>query len=87
MFLVYGGVGMAAQSSWVLILTLPLAIVIRYGVVRREEMYLERRFGGAYRDYKARVRRWLQTPAGAPMPLDSGRRADASRLRQARRCL
>ncbi|WP_353641861.1 isoprenylcysteine carboxylmethyltransferase family protein [Mesorhizobium sp. WSM2239] len=59
MFLIYGGVGVAAQSSWLLILTLPLAIAIRYGVVAREEAYLERRFGDAYRDYKARVRRWL----------------------------
>ena len=58
-FLVYGGIGMAARSPWTLILTLPLAITIRYGVVAREETYLERRFGDAYRDYKARVRRWL----------------------------
>ena len=27
--------------------------------VAREEAYLERRFGDAYQDYKARVRRWL----------------------------
>jgi protein-S-isoprenylcysteine O-methyltransferase Ste14 len=59
MFLLYGGVGVAARSPWILILTLPLAITIRYGVVAREEAYLERRFGDAYRDYKARVRRWL----------------------------
>jgi protein-S-isoprenylcysteine O-methyltransferase Ste14 len=59
LFLVYGGIGVAAGSPWVLILTLPLAITIRYGVVAREEAYLERRFGDAYRDYKARVRRWL----------------------------
>jgi protein-S-isoprenylcysteine O-methyltransferase Ste14 len=59
MFLVYGGIGVAARSPWILIFTLPLAITIRYGVVAREEAYLERRFGGAYRDYKARVRRWL----------------------------
>jgi protein-S-isoprenylcysteine O-methyltransferase Ste14 len=59
MFLVYGGIGIAAPSPWTLILTLPLAIAIRYGVVAREEAYLERRFGDAYRDYKARVRRWL----------------------------
>jgi protein-S-isoprenylcysteine O-methyltransferase Ste14 len=38
---------------------LPLALTIRYGVVRREEAYLERRFGDAYRAYKTRVRRWL----------------------------
>jgi protein-S-isoprenylcysteine O-methyltransferase Ste14 len=59
MFLLYAGIGAAAQGPWILILTLPLAITIRYGVVAREEAYLERRFGDAYRDYKARVRRWL----------------------------
>jgi protein-S-isoprenylcysteine O-methyltransferase Ste14 len=59
MFLLYGGIGVAARSPWVLILVLPLAITIRYGVVAREEAYLERRFGDAYRDYRARVRRWL----------------------------
>jgi protein-S-isoprenylcysteine O-methyltransferase Ste14 len=59
MFLVYGGIGVAARSPWTLILSLPLAVTIRYGVVAREEAYLERRFGDAYRDYKARVRRWL----------------------------
>lgn len=59
MFMLYLGIGMATASPWALILTLPLAITIRYGVVAREEAYLERRFGGAYRDYRARVRRWL----------------------------
>jgi protein-S-isoprenylcysteine O-methyltransferase Ste14 len=59
MFLVYGAIGIAARSPWTLILTLPLAITLRHGVVAREEAYLERRFGDAYRDYKARVRRWL----------------------------
>jgi len=59
MFLLYAGIGLAARSPWVLILALPLAIALRYGVVAREEAYLERRFGDTYRDYKARVRRWL----------------------------
>lgn len=59
MFLIYGSIGLAASSPWILILTLPLAITIRYGVVAREEAYLERLFGDAYRYYKARVRRWL----------------------------
>ncbi|WP_051442861.1 isoprenylcysteine carboxylmethyltransferase family protein [Mesorhizobium sp. WSM3626] len=58
-FLMYGGIGVATQSSWVLILTLPLVFMVRYGVVAREEAYLERRFGDIYRGYKARVRRWL----------------------------
>ena len=57
--LLYDGIGLAARSPWTVILTLPLAITIRYGVVAREEAYLERRFGDAYRQYKAHVRRWL----------------------------
>jgi protein-S-isoprenylcysteine O-methyltransferase Ste14 len=59
MLLLYAGIGTAARSPWVLILALPLVIILRYGVIAREETYLERRFGDAYRDYKARVRRWL----------------------------
>lgn len=59
MFLVYLGIGIAVRSPSILILTLPLAIAIRYGVVAREEAYLERRFGAGYREYKARVRRWV----------------------------
>src|SRR5207245_3120611 len=34
-------------------------LVIRYGVVAREEAYLERKFGDVYLGYKSRVRRWL----------------------------
>jgi protein-S-isoprenylcysteine O-methyltransferase Ste14 len=59
MCLLYAGIGLATASPWVLTLALPLAITLRYGVVAREEAYLERRFGDVYRDYKARVRRWL----------------------------
>jgi protein-S-isoprenylcysteine O-methyltransferase Ste14 len=59
LFLIYVGIAIAARSLSALILTLPVAIMIRYGVVAREEAYLEGRFGDAYRDYKARVRRWL----------------------------
>jgi protein-S-isoprenylcysteine O-methyltransferase Ste14 len=59
MFLLYAGIGIAARSPWVLILALPLLFILRYGVVAREEAYLERRFGDTYRNYKARVRRWL----------------------------
>jgi protein-S-isoprenylcysteine O-methyltransferase Ste14 len=59
MFLIYAGIGVAALSPWALVIMLPIAIIMRYGVVAREEAYLERRFGDAYRYYKARVRRWL----------------------------
>jgi len=59
MFLLYAGIGIASGSLWILILIVPLAIVIRFGVIAREEAYLERRFGAAYVGYKARVRRWI----------------------------
>jgi protein-S-isoprenylcysteine O-methyltransferase Ste14 len=59
MLLLYAGIGIAARSPWILILAMPLVIVMRTVVVAREEAYLERHFGAAYRDYKARVRRWL----------------------------
>src|SRR5262245_34573248 len=59
LFVIYCGIGIAARSPWALILAVPLAITISYGVVAREEAYLERRFGDAYRDYEGRVRRWL----------------------------
>ena len=59
MFLVYAGIGIVVRSPWILILVMPLAIIMRYGVIDREEAYLERRFGDAYRDYKVRVERWL----------------------------
>lgn len=58
-FLVYVAIGVLVRSPWILILVLPLAFVIRYGVVAREEAYLERRYGDAYRAYKAHVRRWV----------------------------
>jgi protein-S-isoprenylcysteine O-methyltransferase Ste14 len=59
MFLIYAGFGTIAHSPWVLILAIPLFVIMHYGVIAREETYLERRFGDEYREYKARVRRWL----------------------------
>jgi protein-S-isoprenylcysteine O-methyltransferase Ste14 len=53
------GIGIAVRSPWILLLAVPLAITFRYGVIAREEAYLDRRFGDAYRDYKTHVRRWL----------------------------
>jgi protein-S-isoprenylcysteine O-methyltransferase Ste14 len=59
MFLMYLGLGILANSIWILLLLVPLAFIIRYGVVSREEVYLERKFGDDYRAYKSRVRRWI----------------------------
>jgi protein-S-isoprenylcysteine O-methyltransferase Ste14 len=53
------GLAVAFNSLWLLLTLLPFALVIRYGVVAREEAYLEHKFGDVYRRYSARVRRWL----------------------------
>ena len=53
------GLGIAFDNPWLLLLMVLFALVIRYGVVAREEAYLERMFGDAYRGYRRRVRRWL----------------------------
>ena len=59
MALVHAGVAAAADNAWILVLLAPTLIVIRYGVIAREERYLERKFGVDYLAYKARVRRWV----------------------------
>ena len=59
MFLGLIGLAIAFDNLWLLIMLVPFALVIRYGVVAREEAYLERKFGDVYRRYRARVRRWL----------------------------
>jgi protein-S-isoprenylcysteine O-methyltransferase Ste14 len=59
MFLGHAGLAIAFDSLWLLATLVPFALVIRYGVVAREEAYLERRFGDVYRRYRTRVRRWL----------------------------
>jgi protein-S-isoprenylcysteine O-methyltransferase Ste14 len=53
------GLAIAFDSLWLLVMLVPFFLVIRYGVVAREEAYLERKFGEVYRRYRACVRRWL----------------------------
>ena len=57
--LAYFGLAILLTSVWVLLLLIPVLIVLQRGVVEREEAYLERKFGDAYRRYQARVPRWL----------------------------
>jgi protein-S-isoprenylcysteine O-methyltransferase Ste14 len=57
--LIYGGLALVIPALWPLLLLIPVVAVLSWGVVRREERYLERKFGDSYRSYKARTRRWL----------------------------
>ncbi len=47
------------DNAWILLMTPISVIVISRYAIRREEHYLEKRFGAAYLDYKQHVRRWI----------------------------
>jgi protein-S-isoprenylcysteine O-methyltransferase Ste14 len=55
----YLGITLLVNTPWPLILLSPMLLVLHWGVVRREERYLEAKFGEPYRAYKSRVRRWV----------------------------
>ncbi len=55
----YAGIGIALDAPWVRVMLLPTLVVMHYGVILREERYLERKFGKEYLGYKASVRRWI----------------------------
>jgi protein-S-isoprenylcysteine O-methyltransferase Ste14 len=57
--LLYLGVVLLINALGILLLVVPAVLVLRYGVIAREEAYLTRKFGDAYRQYTAQVRRWL----------------------------
>jgi protein-S-isoprenylcysteine O-methyltransferase Ste14 len=59
LLLVLAGIALATDGPWLLAQLVPLGLLLHFGVVRREEANLERRFGDAYRQYRRRVRRWL----------------------------
>mgnify|MGYP003637185797 CR=1 FL=1 len=53
------GLAFAGNTLWILTATVGFVGVMHYGVILREEAYLERLFGATYADYRARVRRWI----------------------------
>lgn len=57
--LLHLGVALWVDSGWLLVTLLLTLVVVSYGVIAREERYLERRFGEEYRRYRGSVRRWL----------------------------
>lgn len=55
---VYAGLAFALNSLWPFVTLAPLVLYFDR-VTRREENYLEQRFGSDFRDYKDETRRWL----------------------------
>jgi protein-S-isoprenylcysteine O-methyltransferase Ste14 len=57
--LIYVGFSFLLNTWWSLFFLVPVWIVMHNFVVRREEAYLERKFGETYLNYRRRVRRYL----------------------------
>ncbi len=53
------GIGLLFDTWWAVIALVASIPILHYGVVLREEAYLEHKFGEPYRAYKASVRRYL----------------------------
>ena len=59
LLLVMGCIAVDANSAWHLIAFVILFLFFNFGVVEREEQYLENFFGEEYIQYRNRVRRWI----------------------------
>jgi protein-S-isoprenylcysteine O-methyltransferase Ste14 len=57
--LLYIGIALLFNAGWAVLGVIPLMYIIHQRVVLPEEEYLEKKFGQEYRDYKAKVKRWL----------------------------
>lgn len=53
------GVSLLIGTWWGLIVLVPATLMLHYGVVLREERYLEQKFGESYVKFKSSVRRYL----------------------------
>lgn len=59
MFLIYTGLALLINTAWMIVLIAVLFPLMHWGVVLREERYLERKFGETYSRYCAVTRRWI----------------------------
>jgi len=59
LLLIYSGLSFILGNWWNLILLPVLILVVQEYVIKREEKYLDRRFGQSYLEYKTKVRRWI----------------------------
>jgi len=56
--LILAGLAILLASDWMLVMTVVFVVVLHFGVVRREERYLEAKFGDGYRSYMNTVPRY-----------------------------
>lgn len=55
---IVAGIGVALASDWTLVMLAGAALVVHFGVVKREERYLAAKFGEPYRQYMRAVPRY-----------------------------
>ncbi len=53
------GAGLALNSWWVIVSVSIVKPLLEHLVISKEEIYLEKKFGDLYLEYKSRVRRWI----------------------------
>lgn len=53
------GVGFLVDGWIPLLFVVPLAATLHFGVIHREEIYLQSKFGEEYSAFKRQVRRWI----------------------------
>lgn len=58
-WLILIGASLLFNTLWPLAFAPMIWVMLRFGVIRHEEVHLEALFGDAYRAYKKRVRRWI----------------------------
>jgi protein-S-isoprenylcysteine O-methyltransferase Ste14 len=66
LILLLAGIAIALASDWTLVMLVPSALILHFGVVKREEQYLEAKFGDSYRDYVTKVPRYGLPVGGRP---------------------
>jgi protein-S-isoprenylcysteine O-methyltransferase Ste14 len=53
------GIGLMLNNLWVSLSFIPSIVIIFFIAIKKEELYLENKFGQDYISYKEKVRRWF----------------------------
>jgi protein-S-isoprenylcysteine O-methyltransferase Ste14 len=73
-FPVMCGVALILALDWLLLLVVPSYFILHFCVIKREEQYLECKFGADYRRYSERVPRYVRLlRKRTPLRADSDR--------------
>jgi protein-S-isoprenylcysteine O-methyltransferase Ste14 len=57
--LIFLGLSLVVNTWWGIVLLFPVLIIMHWGVVLREERYLDQKFGASYQEYRSKVRRYF----------------------------